>query len=629
MIDIFRPKKNRQIIYGVLIAFAVLIVMNALAVHYIGVMLISFIKALLLGLVCIIYGLLFQILFKHKRISLEVSFAIGLIITTLYFFILGFLHQLTAPWFYVYILLTVPAGSFLFLNFTPELKNLGEKIKSKSSMWYLLFLFPLFYAALPSSFFDTLVYHLGIPNLYIQNGGFCATPQFLYANTAIYYEVSLIPSVFAGALVPRFFHLIVGIFLVSAVIDFAGDYMNIRKRWLPALLIITMPLSGFLLTTVKNDLVSALFILLGIRFLLEKQFSRAGIFWGFAVGIKYFNALPMLIFLLLFLIYQKKFPVKQYLFFSLAFLALLIPLFSKNILYTGNPVFPFFHSLFPFEFWDESRSRMMARDVGRICRSWKDFLYLPYNLSFKEFGSGGRVGVQFLAFLPFLLGSAEKKAGRHKTDGDNKRVSLLLAFSLITIFAGCAFTGSIRFFYLPFLILCLFVARVVEQKPGVVMNVLLAIVLLLNMATSIALLNYLYNPHLLYTQNMTRDEYLSRTVHSYPAFQFLNHHTPENSRILLVGETRNYYLKRPYSVASAIDYSILKPYAEKADNFIDWLIRLRADGIDYILVNFSEFYRLINNYNRLPEAHRQNAFAFFDQLEPIFREKNVYVFQVK
>ncbi|MFC2155442.1 hypothetical protein ACFLRB_02995 [Acidobacteriota bacterium] len=628
MIDISHPKKNR-FIYGILIAFAVLIIMNALAVHYVGSVLISFFKALLLGLICFIYGLLIQVTFKHKRISLEVSFAIGLMATTFYFFILGLLHQLTAVGFYVYILLTVPAGIFLFLNSPTEIKTLSEKIKSKSSMWYLLFLFPLFYAALPSSFFDTLVYHLGIPNLYIQNGGFCATPQFLYANTAIYYEVSLIPAVFAGAFVPRVFHLIVGAFLVSAVIDFAEDYMNIRKRWLPAFLIITMPLSGFLLTTIKNDLINALFILLGIRFLFEKRFPGAGIFWGFAVGIKYFNALPMLIFLLLFLIYQKKFPVKQYFLFSLTFLTALIPLFGKNILYTGNPVFPFLYSLFPFEFWDESRSRMMIRDVGRICRSWKDFLYLPYDLSFKEFGSGGRIGVQFLAFLPLLILTKNKKTGIEDADGNKGRVSLLLVFSFITIFAGCAFTGSIRFFYLPFLILCLFVARVVEQKPGVVLKVLLTIVLLLNMATSVALLNYLYHPYLLYTQNMTRDEYIARTVHAYPAFQFLNRHSPRNSKILLVGETRNYYLKRPYSLASAIDYSILKPYAEKANNFTDWLIRLRADGFDYILVNFPEFYRLTGNYKRLPDSSREKAIAFFNRLEPIFRENDVHIYPVK
>lgn len=631
MEDISQSKKPQQIINWVLIAFAVLIVINALVFHYIGTIIIPLIKALILGIICVLYGSVIQTWFKKKQISLETSFGIGLIATTFYFFILAIFHQLTIFWFYLYAAMALPAGIFLFLKGSPIPANL-KLFENKLSIGYLVFLFPFFYAALPSSFYDTLVYHLGIPNLYIQNGGFCVTSQFLYANTSIYYEASLIPSVFAGNFVPRFFHLIVGIILVLCIINFARDYMNIRKGWLLVVLIVTMPLSGFLLTTVKNDLASALFILLGIRSLLEKRFPTAGIFWGFAVGIKYFNALPILIFLVLFLIFQRKFPIKPYFYFSLTFLAALVPLLFKNITYSGNPVFPFLYSMFPSEYWDESRFRMMSRDVGRICRSLKDFIYLPYNLSFKELGSGGRVGVQFLAFLPFMVLPRKEAVppakAAHKDTGE-KIIVLLLTYSLITIFVGCGFTASIRFFYLPFLLLCIFVGWVYERKPKGFMKILMVIILLLNGASSISLLNYLYNPHLLYTQNLTRDEYITRTFPGYAAVTFLNLHTPKNSKILIVGETRNYYLKRPYKVSSALDYSILKPTLEKASNLIEWLTLLRKDGIDYILVNLPEFYRLNRQYNRLTDFLQEKAVSFFKQLKPIFQEKGVLVFQVK
>jgi hypothetical protein len=618
------PNKIQRIIKWILISFAVLIVSDALIVHYAGYALLPLLKALGLGMVCLIYGLLIQVYFKHKRILLEVSFSIGLIVTTFYFFILGFFHQLTPLWFYAYILIAIAAGIFILLKkgTAPVL----ELFANKFSYGYLIFLFPLFYAALPSSFFDTLVYHLGIPNLYIQNGGFCATPQFLYANTSIYYEISLIPAVFAGDLVPRFFHLIVGIVLMLTVINFGRDFLGIRKRWLLAVLMVTMPLSGFLLTTVKNDLPGALFILLGIGFLLEKRYAGAGVFWGFAVGIKYFNALPISIFFLLFVLFQKKFPIKKYLLLSLTFLTALLPMVAKNILYSGNPVFPFLYSLFPSLYWDESRFRMMGRDVGRICKSLKDFIRLPYDLSFKEFGSGGRVGVQFLTILPFILLSrkgASAAAGRWQ-----KKNTLLFTFSLLTIFAGCAFTGSIRFFYLPFLLLCVFVVWVYEQKPKGFMRVLVIIVLLLNSASAVSLLNYLYKPHLLYTQRINREQYTAMNFAAYPAVKFLNYHTPEKSKILLVGETRNYYLKRPYRVSSAIDYCILKPYLEKADNFVELSNLLRADGIDYILVNFPEFERLNRQYDRLAISYHQMALAFFKRLEPVFQENGIVVFRV-
>lgn len=642
-------KKTRSIITWVLIAFAFLIAVNALAVHYIGYILFPLLKAVGLGLVCLIYGLFIQTYFKHKRISLDISFGIGLIVTTFYFFILGFLGQLTPPWFYAYFLGAIPAGmgsatppykGKLSRSIRKETLASLEWLKDGFSYGYLALLFPLFYAALPPSFFDTLVYHLGIPNLYIQNGGFCATPQFLYANTSVYYEISLLPSVFAGDMVPRFFHLIVGIVLTAALVRFARDFLGIRKQGLLTILFVTMPLSAFLFTTVKNDLPGALFILLGIRLLLEKRFAGAGIFLGFAVGIKYFNALPIAIFLILFIISRREFPIKKYFFFALTFLTALLPMLAKNLLYAGNPVFPFLYSLFPATYWDESRARMMARDVGRICRSLKDFIYLPYNLSFKEFGSGGRVGIQFLVFLPFIIlfrkgvsSPAGKETGQTVPTPQagtwGKDHSLLFLFTIITIFAGCGLTGSIRFFYLPFLLLCGFVLWVYEQKPGLWLNVLLVIVLLLNSASSVSLLNYLYKPHLLYTQKMERDEYIAMTFPAYPAFKFLDSHTPPGSTVLIVGETRHYYLHRPYRVSSAIDYSILKPYLEKADNYLDWIMRLRADGIAYILVNFPEFNRLNKQYDRLPESYQHMALAFFKQLKPVFQERGVVVYRIR
>jgi hypothetical protein len=507
----------------------------------------------------------------------------------------------------------------------------------------------------------------------------------------------MIPAVFAGKLVPNFFHVFVGLVLVFAALRFARDYMNINKSTLLIILIISLPMSGFLLTTVKNDLAGALFILVGIRLLLEQRFTAAGITWGFAVGIKYFNILPLAIFLVLFTIYRKKFPVKRYIYFSLTFLAALVPLFLKNVLYTGNPIFPFLYSLFPSAFWDESRSLMMARDVGRVCHTWKDFLYLPYNLSFKELGSGGRVGVQFLAFLPFMIllrrrgavspnvvdlrlknliiesftGSRTRGAGgrsisrflncslsqpltflssffslaaggikstvlaapgdgvsRAAISDPGKTKNLLFIFALLTILVGCGFTASIRFLYLPFLILCMFVVWIYEQRPKGLMKFLMLVILVLNFASSISMLNLLYNPQLLYTQNINQDEYIALTFPTYPAFQFLEQRTPRNSMILIVGETRNYYLKRPYNVSSAIDYSILKPYLEKANSLDEWLAELRADGIDYLLVNVPEFYRLNSQYDRLSIDMQEKARSFFSRMEPIYQTKGVYIYYI-
>ena len=95
---------------------------------------------------------------------------------------------------------------------------------------YAVFLVPLAYAALPPTFYDSLVYHLGIPNLYLQSGGFIPTPQFVYANTFIYYEISLIPAVFLGDMVPRLFHFLLGTLFVLAVADEAVEHWGVKSK---------------------------------------------------------------------------------------------------------------------------------------------------------------------------------------------------------------------------------------------------------------------------------------------------------------------------------------------------------------------------------------------------------------
>jgi hypothetical protein len=608
-------KTPNKLIYGILFGFSILIIIISLFPHYIGFILIPIVKAGILAVICLIYGLTFQLIFKRNKLSLETSFAIGLIVTTFYFFLLGFLNQLNTYGFFVYLILALPAGIYVFKFRNTKLKSLFGFGDNKFSVGYLILLFPLLYAALPISFFDSLVYHLGIPNLYIQNGGFFPTPQFLYANTSIYYEISLMPAVFCGDMVPRLFHLIVGMVLILAITNLARDYLGVSKHWILTVLIITMPMSSFLLTTVKNDLGSALFILLGIKYLLGKKYFGSGCFWGFALGVKYFNIIPLGIFLVLYWIQQKKLPIKNFIHFISGSIIMMIPLLAKNIIYANNPIFPFLFSWFPTEFWDESRFRMMIQDVGKACISWKDFFSLPYSLSFKEIGSGGRVGIQFLVFLPFLILFKKKNL-------------LLLSFSFVSIVVGCGFTGSIRFLFFAFIILCIYVVWVFEKKPHKPFKVLMTVIILINSIYSIILLNYLYKPSILYKENYSLDEYRTFYSPAYEAIKFINQKTPKHSLILVIGETKNYCLKRPYRLASAIDYSILKPILKKTKDLDEWLDELKNWEIDYLMVNLPEFYRLNNQYKRLSDSDQKMAISFFKQLKPVFFKNGVYVFQI-
>jgi hypothetical protein len=613
----FSPiKQSQKTFFWIFLILALILTAHGLKSHYLGLVLIPFLKAFLLAVVVLIYGILFQIGFKQRNILLETCFATGMVVTTAFFFTLGFLQQLTPFWFYLFGIGSIPAGIFLYLRHLDTIKNCFSFNKSGSIGIFLIFLFPLFYAALPPSFYDGLVYHLGIPNLYIQAAGFCPTPQFMFANTSIYYELSLLPAVFAGDMVPRFFHLIVGMVLFLAIFNFASDFLQVRKQWILTLLIITMPMTSLLLTTVKNDLVGALFILLGIRFIMNQKFVAAAVFWGFAIGVKYFIGLPLLVFLGIYTLREKKIPIKKYIYFSLILLLILIPLLSKNLIYVGNPVYPFLSSIFPSEYWDESRTQILQKNVGEVCKTFKDYLLLPYTISTKEYGSGGRVGLQFLIFLPFLFLVK------------NKKNLWLLFFAMVVIYLGCGLVKSVRFMFLAFLILSMFVALVYEKKKNFSIKILMFIIMFLNITQSIAVLNFLYSPGILYRQNRSLEQYKTYTSPVYAAIDYINRTTPEKSLIMIVGESTNYFLKRPYQVSSAVDFSILRPYLQKATTFPEWKRSLQDQKIDYLLLNLPEFMRNNKKYNRLSEPLQQKALDYFKQLTPIFNQKGVFIFPI-
>ncbi len=615
--------KNLSLIPYLLIGFAVIITMNLLLIRYPGDLILPLIKASILSAGVIVYGFGFNFLFGRYEVELPEALASGLIFTTFYFFLissLGLLNPASILLFYL-----IPALLMIFFM----IKKRSILSRSLSGFFkrpfpeYAIFIFPLIYASLPSSFYDTMVYHLGIPNLFIQHNGFIQTSQMIYANTSIYYEISLIPAVFAGPLVPRLFHFFIGMIFCLTLADTAVRFFNVKKKLLLLVMLVSIPVTFFLLTTVKNDLIGAFFILIGIRYFLKENYKLSAVFWGFSIGVKYFNALPLAIFLILFLLRDKfrdlKGDLKVVSLYGIVTFILLLPLFIKNYIYMNNPFFPFLTNIFDSGIFDHSRYEFMKSDVGVLIHSIKDLYSLPFTLSFREVGSGGLTGIQFLVFLPFVM--LIKKI---------KRV-MFLYFSLILLIAGAFFTSSVRFGYIAVALLSIYVILVYENLDSIragIIKILIFVLIALNIVTAFGYHERIYKAADLYSGKLDMEEYKIEMLPSYSAISYINHNTPGNARILIVGDTRNFYLLRKYNVSSAIDYSILKGYLSGASDIVDFIRVLREDGIDYILYNMSEFQRLNKKYKRLDKEESEKFFGFVKYLTPVFEKGYSCVYKI-
>ncbi|MDQ1351615.1 MAG: hypothetical protein QG657_1920 [Acidobacteriota bacterium] len=622
-------KSTDKILVYALIVFAFLIAINALLIRYPVNVVLPSLKAIGLLAVIFIYGISVLLLFNKKTENIEFPdvCGIGLIFTTFYFYLVSFLKILVPFTILLFYLLPLVLLYFILKKKREIVQHALLTFFKRPAREYALFIFPFIYASLPSSFYDTLVYHLGIPNLYLQHQGFIPTPQFFYANTSIYYEISLIPAVFAGDIVPQIFHFLLGVVFIFMLIDLAARFFQLKDRFILLLLVISMPITVFLLSTVKNDLLSAFFILAGIKYYLDNKIKCSALSWGFAIGIKYFNTLPLAIFLVLVFLKEKKINFKVIIIFGIIITAVLLPLFIKNYIFTGNPIFPFLGGYFPQAnpYFDASRFAAMRADVGQIIHSWQDLLKLPYTLSFYEMGSGGLMGAQFLIFLPFIIIAIKRRENRK---------SLLLLFALLFLLVGCYFTAQVRFMYAAIVLLAVFTVMVYESLDALgikIMKSLFFLVIGLNLVTAFGYQERICRAHYLYSgKSASIDEYLEVAFPTYPAIAYVNKNTPGDANILLVGEARNYYLKRPYYVSSSLDYSILKKYLSAGPGFQDFIAALKQDKIRCIIYNAKEFERLQKVYQCLAEEEMTRSVDFLNHLNPVFTDRNgeLYVFEI-
>jgi hypothetical protein len=80
-----------------------------------------------------------------------------------------------------------------------------------------------------------------------------------------------------------------------------------------------------------------------------------------------------------------------------------------------------------------------------------------------------------------------------------------------------------------------------------------------------------------------RDAYLERRLQIYPAIRFLNSETPTDAGVILLDETRGYYLNRPYMWGNAGHHRLI-PY-ERFQSWRELMDWLRRAGYRYVLIN--------------------------------------------
>jgi hypothetical protein len=478
----------------------------------------------------------------------------------------------------------------------------------------------------PEVLFDSLVYHLGLPKLYLLNGKLGPTPHNVYSgipfNGEMLYALGLASG---GEMTAKVFPWVIGLASAMAVWLVAAEGEGGETGPLAALIFYSIPMVADTTWHAYVDLNWCFYVLLAFCVLATGPTERrggiaaallAGTFAGLALGTKYTAVVAIPLTLILYwrravageLSYGKCLSLAA----AFAFMAALVfsPWLLKNRLFYGNPVFPFFNEAFGGRFqvdWRGLAADAGARSAAGMLESLR--LFLP------KLDNDDRLSLGFCLYLlaPLLF-------LRRWTNPRARELAVYALAALALWFAG---TSMVRFMLFALPALAALLASSVSR--GVALRLAVA-ACALNGLHSLRLWRS-YETWNVVLAGMPREEFLSRQRQVYPtppfpAIDYINKNAPPGARVLFIHEGRGYHCDRDFVAASPFAQNPIVPIAESSKNGGEIARRLHAEGFTHILFNRMEMQRLQRGLTLSPGAEKAYLEFLGKHARPVFESRN-------
>ncbi|MBI4424813.1 MAG: hypothetical protein HY554_13860 [Elusimicrobia bacterium] len=479
----------------------------------------------------------------------------------------------------------------------------------------LLAVLSLLYAWGPATFFDSLVYHLAIPKLFILEGRMLPVPHSVFAGFPMAVDFLFGVGLLAGSEgAARMLSWGIGPLCVCALLALAGPGRE-RSGWLAAAIFLSAPLA-FLQwgeTVVENATAAwTLLALLAAARLVEEPEAPAagrwaalcGVLTGLVLSSKYTTwivgpALSVSLWAAL--------PAASRLrlvgTYCAAAAAVLAPWLVKNLLFHHNPIFPFAHDWItgtPLREVDWERVRSESGGIPwrqvlsspREALSWMGGFWLrPATRPIPTWMAA--VGPVFGLLLPFAATRAWDPPRERLVRG---LLLWLFGWWLVT-------TMTLRYFLPGLAVLSLLGAWWLDDEEArgswpKLLRVLILAACAVNGAWCLAVVNAAGARELLLGQK-TLEAYLAIPTAPYPypsylAYRWVNQNTPPEARVFVIGDSRGYYLERPFVAASVMNELPINAWVRDAVAPADVASAMLQRGITTIVLNRAGYFLTTN-----------------------------------
>lgn len=308
---------------------------------------------------------------EAMRIPLACRAGLGLVFLTFLLILLGILHLFIPPVMIGVWLVWLAGAIFGYFQVRRE-SFFTEAFPHGDPSWNPLFLrigigvmllICLICTMTPETRHDPYDYHLTIPNLYLAYHSIVEIPWHVFTympkNCEILYGLAL--GVGNDSLA-KVIHFNFGCLCILSIASFIKRIAGHEASMLAALLTVTLPLFGFIATASYIDLarsfweLSALYMLYQVWDESESRtksvsFILSGFFAGMALGTKYVSSLVffppyLLLAALTFWKWRGVSTIRRFSFWIPALVIPIAPWLMYNLIWTGNPIYPLFPSLF-------------------------------------------------------------------------------------------------------------------------------------------------------------------------------------------------------------------------------------------------------------------------------------------
>ena len=465
--------------------------------------------------------------------------------------------------------------------------------------------------------YDVMEYHLGALEQSLREGNISPRPHLFYSylpfGVETLYAAGLALENCNSYLTPKLINLGMW-FLVAVGIYILAGLTGIERKW--RLLAVILWGANRLVFTVGQDAFvefgQTLYVLSALTcwFLwwmgqddmaggdlraVNKVLYLSFFFWGLALGVKYsilgIGILPFMIILVPYGMARlgEKNMFRNWLELSLKGAAVMALAFSpwiiRNVYHTGNPFFPFLPGIFRWEGWTSGQMAYYM-ETNRAAATFSPQALRLIITKFMDVGP--------LYFVPILLA-----------------LYLYRQVKWVVALAGYALAGLIFWnliihpparFLVPLVpLLTILTVLMLKRLVRLSMLGILCLIPYLLFIPAAAQIHFVeafntgYIKAALFSFDQ-RDFLLDQLGAYQEAADFINHNLPQDARLLFLYEARTLYIKRPVTLNTVFDRSLLVDIAAAAPDAERIRSRLLTLGYSHVLVNEVELNRLIHTY---------------------------------